>query len=557
MSLDLEFHRLAFERTLTENKAETVVEGTLTLPDGALEIGRGLILTASPHITEIEVKQNKVVFEGALDFQFLYAHYEERRVARSDAGYGDEDDERRDDEDDREVVVEETLERVAWEREAPFAYILELPGVEEDQEVQTSVKVLGTTFELRSDQMTLDVEVTLSLSGYVGEVQEARIAKVARRSEDVAIEYDAVRVKNRLGVGIGEARAAGSLDLAGRAVPDRMFELTAEPTVTEAVVEDGQVRVRGTVQYAAFYIGVEGAGPQYSEWNRGVGFEANVPVIGAVRGATALVEAQAGATRFQVFEEEGERSLEVQTPIRLSVTVEDAREVRLIADVSSDSREIAVRKETIRLYEAVGEGSVTESGHASLDLPEGYPGIERVLYGNAEAFVDDVHVLGDRVAVELHVDLELVYVGRSGRGGGLQVVRWPRAVSLDVEVPVEGAEPGLERRVSVQVDRVLFDLVNRESVDASVSVTATAALSRETETEIIVEAVEVPPIDPNPPTYTFAVVQSGDSVWKLAARYRSDAAAILAVNDWLDDVDAELPVGAKLCVPRKVPNSVA
>src|SRR5690606_1396089 len=166
---------------------------------------------------------------------------------------------------------------------------------------------------------------------------------------------------------------------------------------------------------------------------------------------------------------------------------------RLIAGLSSDVREIAVRKEPVRVHEAVGEGSVTENGKATLDLPEGYPGIERVLYGSAEAFVDDVHVLGDKVAVELHADVELVYVGRSGRGGGLQVVRWPRAIELDAEIPVDGAEPGLQRRVSAKVERVYVDLINRESVDVAVGLAVAAELFRETEAEVVVEAVEVPP----------------------------------------------------------------
>ena len=549
MSLDLSFHRLAFERTLTENKAETVVEGTLTLPNGAPEVGRGLILTATPRVSEVEVKEDRVVFEGTLDLQFLYAHYEERRQRRESADRDDEGEE-------LQPALAEALERVTWERELPFVYILELPGVSEGQNVRTDAHVRAVTFELRSDRATLDVEATIALSAWVAEVDEARIAKVARRAEDVEVETKSVRVRNWLGAGRGEAKAAGSLDLEGRAVPDRMLELVAEPAVTEVAVEDGAVSVKGTVHYSAFYVGADGAGPQYSEWHRGVTFEASVPVAGAVRGAAAKVEAAAGPTRFQVYVEEGERSLEVQTPIRLSVTVEDPREVRLVSGLSSKVREIAVRKETIRLREAVGEGSATENARASLDVPEGRPGIERILYGNAEAFVDDVHVLGDKVAAEIHVDLELVYVGRSGQGG-LEVVRWPRAAELDVEIPVDGAEPGLMRRVSVQVERVLFDLVNRESVDAAVTVKATAELFRDTEAEVVVEAVEVPPVDPNPPTYTFAVVQPGDSVWKLASRYRSDPAAIVAVNDWLESVDAELPVGAKLCVPRKVPESAS
>jgi len=554
MSLELGFHRLAFERTLAENKAETVVEGTLTLPKSAPEIGRGLILSASPRITEVEVKSGKVVFEGTIDYQFLYAHYEERTGRRSRAGRDEFPPP--DDEDDAEVVVEETLERAVWERETPFAYILDLPGVVEGQEVRTAAKALSAAFEVRSDQATLDVEVTVLLSASAAKVEEARLAKLALGREDVEATYETVRVRSRLGAGAAEAVAQGALDLLGRAAPERVIEISAEPAVTETSVEDGFVRVKGALHYSAFYVGAEDAGPQYNEWRRGAGFEAVVRVDGAVKGAAALVEAVPGPTRFQVVDEDGQRSLAVQTPVRIDVTVEDVHEARLVSGLASKAKEIAIRKETVVLREAVGEGAATQSGRASLDLPEGYPGIERILYGDAEAYVDDVHVLGDRVAVELHVDLQLVYVGRSGKGG-VQVVRWPKALTLDVEIPVDGAEPGLERRVAARVEQVLFDLASRESVDADVAVTVTAALFRDVEKEIVVEAVEVLPAEPDPPTYTFAVVQRGDTLWKLAAKYRSDPRAILSVNEWLEGEDTELPAGAKLCVPRRVPDPAA
>jgi len=201
--------------------------------------------------------------------------------------------------------------------------------------------------------------------------------------------------------------------------------------------------------------------------------------------------------------------------------------------------------------EAVGEAQKIEEALGTLDLPEGLPAIDRLLYGTATAEVDEVHVLGDKVAVELHVDAELVYAGRGPVEGAVHVAHWARAIELDFEVPVRGAEPGLERRVRAEVLDAAFDLINRESVELQVRLAVEVALHREVEVDAVAEAVEVPPPEANPPTYTFVVIRPQDTLWKLAARYRSHPEVIVAANSWLESEQSPLIPGRKLCIPRK------
>lgn len=550
MSLELAFERLAFRRIDAQNSAQSVVEGTITLPSGAPEIGRALKLEATPNLSEVEVKDGKVIFEGTLDFQLLYVRFEERPVLPDERGEDEEADEAYDRVQEPEVVVEEVLEKATWKREVPFAFLLDLPGVAEGDAVETRVQVEGCSLDLRSDQVTLDVDAVLDFSARKERIESVLVATAAR-TQAVEAETRSVRVRNLLGSATATVEAGGELSLAGRAAPQNLLRIEADSEVTEAFVDEGKVRVKGYVNYSAFYVAADGSGPQYSHWPRGVAFETEVAVDGARRGAVADVKVAPGAPDARVVGTDEGRELSLRTPLTLAVTVYDTREVPMVTALSSERTEVAVRKEHISLLESVGEGSVTERADTTLELPEGLPGIERILYGEATATVDDVHVLGDKVAVEFHVDVELVYLGRAGKEGGVHIARWPKAIGMDVEIPLEGAEPGLERSVIVSVEAIQFDLINRESVDAQVIVAASAAVSREVELEAVVEAVEVPPAEAAPPTYTFVVTQPGDTVWKLAARYRVRPDVIARANDWVAGVEGELPTGRKVCVPRK------
>lgn len=549
MSLDLVYERLALKRVTSENSSETVVEGTVTLPDRAREIGRALALRATPRPVKVDVKDGRVVFEGSFDLTLLYAHETERSLEPSSRdGYDDADD----DYGYAESAAEERLESISWRDELPFAYVLELPGVTEGEEVETAVKVASTSFDVRSDRVTLDVDIAVSFSARRAEYTQLVAAKGIRGAQGIEVERRTVRVATHLGEAHGAAEARGRLSLSGRTAPERVLEVRAVPVVAEASAGDGVVRVQGYLNYGILYAAAGGSRAQCGEWSRGAAFQLEIEAPSAVRGASCDVAVRPKATDCRVVEDEdGTRWLEVKTPLEVDVKLGETKEVAIVTGINAGEREIACRRETLRLFEVVGEAQKTEEASGSLDLPEGLPAIERLLLGAASADVDDVHVLGDKVAVDLHVDAELLYAARGPVEGAVHAARWPRALELDLEIPVRGAEPGLERRVAVEVLDASFELINRESVEARVLLAVEVAVSREVELDVVAEAVEVPPVEANPPTYTYVVVQPQDTIWKLAARYHSHPEIIVAANGWLESEDSPLVPGKKVCVPRK------
>lgn len=555
MGLELGYERLAFRRCEVENVAESVVEGSVTLPAGYPEVGRALRLRARPSVSHVEVDDERVVFTGVLDLCLLYVHFEEKHEGpRPQADLVDDHDDFH--EEEPESVVEEVLHHAEWVGEMPFTYILEMPGVRAGQDVESSVRVKESSFEVRGDQVSVDVDVVLEFQARACTLTTVDVPSNVQGGEDVETKKKSVRIKNELASATVEAVAEGELSLGADASPKHVLSLEAKPEALDVTVDDGLVRVRGAVNYTMLYLSPAGT-PHCKEWRRGLPFECEISLEGARRGARALVTVTAKESRYSHEDGEGGGRMDVMTPLNVEVNVVHVKEVGLITEMTSSEKEILTRHEQLSLHETVSEGSMVEVAEAPLALPDGHPGFERVLCGEARATVDDVHVLGDKVAVELHVDVEVLYVGRTEQGGGVYTVTWPAAFSLDVEVPAPGAEPGLERNVEVDVERVELDLINREEIDVKVHVRTEVELGRDMEVEVIVEAVEVPPAEAQPPTYTFVVIEPGETLWKLAARYRSNPDAIVAANDWLESTDASLSPGRKVCVPRKVTEPVA
>ncbi len=213
------------------------------------------------------------------------------------------------------------------------------------------------------------------------------------------------------------------------------------------------------------------------------------------------------------------------------------------------------RTATFGLEEWVGHGTADDRLRHMLELPPGHPPIDRIVTTEAHAVIEDVLVLGDKVIAEGYVDISALYIART-EGQPVHYVSWRRAVPIESEIGVEGAQPGMDAAVTARVGSVELDLLNRETVEADVRITVDADLSRPVEREAVVEAVAVPPIEENPPTLTFVVIQPGDTLWKLSHRYHSDVAQIVRANPWLEGAEDEpLPLGRKLCVPRRRPEA--
>src|SRR5690625_3990519 len=112
MSLQLKTRRLHIERIAGETRDETVAGGTLHLPERYPAIHRILQLTAHPVVNNVEPSEDRVLVEGMVRIELLYASQEQEE-------YGDEGE---------GMQPQEQLYRAEWEKDISYAHILEIHG---------------------------------------------------------------------------------------------------------------------------------------------------------------------------------------------------------------------------------------------------------------------------------------------------------------------------------------------------------------------------------------------------------------------------------------------
>lgn len=539
MSLKLRTKRLQVRRSAGEGRTQTVAEGGVTLPDGLPPIGRALEIKANPVVTQIEPSDDRVFVEGYVDLSLVYASFASVESA------GDSEDES---DEDAAQHVEESLHRADWERALTFTYLLDLPGATEESTVDVTAAARGTTYDVQSDDR-LEVDVVVELFGTLSETETAQIT-VRADGPSVEAESEEIRLRELLGDGAVQHPTMLTLALGGRSTPHTVLDVDVQATVADVSVRSGEVVVRGHLDCGVLYMGSEGAGAQFVEGLKAGAFEVAVPIAGATDSASAATDVKAKVKRFTLEEADAGSALVVDVDLAIRATAFRTDVLSCITHLTASDIEVAARNEPLSVYEAVGEGQARLEVDGVLEMTQGSPVIDRLLKATADLNVQDVHVLGDKVAVEGEVSVSVLYVGRGDEAGSVFAAEWPNAIPLDIEIPLPGAEPGLDRHVAVKVRRVDLDLINRETVEVRVQLVADAEVGRQRDVDTVVEAVAVPPVDPDPATFTFVVVQPGDTLWKLAQLYRTSVEAILETNDGLDP-NVALQAGSKVCIVRK------
>lgn len=555
MNVSLQQRVVRMARLIGTATQQAVTEATLDVPAGLPDVSRIVRVTAHPVVTGWEAHDGELVVQGAVDFTVIYAHEREElptgRDIEAERGY---------DAEIEEVPASlaafertEALYRHRWRRAAQFEIILDVPGAEPGVVADVQARPEEIDVQLHHTGRRLDVEAVVAVAARVRQLYDQTVTVWDGASDDEAqADVQAVAVRHEGGRRQAHLSVDGELPVAGDVPLARVVDVSAEVRA-RAGDENGQLVVQGSVDYRVLGIDENGQLTTLT-WNDQTPFRHafdlpgaradDVTVKAVVTGVDAAVR---GGVAVQVFAD-------------VQVEMEDAAVQRLpllVGLSGPEGLQVHTRTAVFGLEEWVGQGSTDQRLRETLELPAGHPPIDRILFADAVAVVDDVLVLGDKVVAEGYVTVAALYAART-EGQPVHYVTWRRAVPFEIEIDVPGAQPGMDADVTAYVTATELDLLNRETVEADVRVTVEALVSRPVEREAVVEAVAVPPPEENPPTFTFVVVQPGDTLWKLSHRYHADMDDIVRANPWLQGaVDGPLPPGRKLCVPRRRSQAVA
>ncbi|MFW5981641.1 MAG: DUF3794 and LysM peptidoglycan-binding domain-containing protein [Halanaerobiaceae bacterium] len=443
---------------------------------------------------------------------------------------------------------------------------VDIPGAEPDMNVFVDIKVRRISYQLIDDRT---IEVTVVIHKFV-KVTEYRQITVITDVTDVPAEdirEQLLKIEEVIGEDVETVVVTGTLpvpDTLDKPPIERILNASAEIREVEAEITEDGVIIDGAIFGGAMYVAELEEQPVHfieGEFN----FSESVDVAGAEPGMNVHTNLVIQRVSFNEVTVNGAATVELSVVVRLFVKVTEQKQVNVITDIISDA--IEVDRDLLRVEEVIGEDIYHESITRTLTIPDEKPQALRVLEPFARIIDFESMTEPGGVMIDAEIEAGAMYVGAVDGDEPQQPVHFVETpegepFNFDNFVDISGAEEGMNNYVELEVTRVSVQKVgvnnNQEPpvptrrLEFTIVVRKFAKVTEFRQLEIITDIVDVAPVadDECPPSYVVYVVQAGDSLYKIARRYRTSVDALIEANPGIDPHN--LQIGDKICVPSDI-----
>lgn len=517
MALGVDYKLLMVERAVGQNTGQIQLNNSFQLPHPALEISN---LIASVKQVKTKIIENKVLVEGKVHQQIYYV--------------------------DEQHLVRYTAE------EFDFDGFVDLPGAAPGMEVKVGVRIEHLDCDLiiaRGEKLSKIVEqsIVLELTARVIQPVQVRVAiGVEGLPGNCQLSKEKIKVDSVIGEGESEQQLENSFLLPKMAV--EICDLVADLRELNVKVIENKVIVQGEVYKKIYYLGLDSLIHHCLEKTS---FETFAEVPGAKPGMNGTAEVKIESIDHDFTIPSGENcynKIDQTIIIKTKVKVLQTVQLDVLTNVVGPGIDLDLQQFTVA--SVVGENAAQTQLKNSWVLPK--MAVE-IFDLKAEFKQIETEVIKDKVLIEGIIEKQIYYVGAD-----LIVHHHKEEVKFDYFVEVRGAVSGMKAIISPKIENIDFDLKIPEGYDVgnrieqTITLQILAKVTQEKQLNLITR-LELIFISPTvyldcPPSFSFYVVQKGDTLWKIAKRYGVSLETIISSNPQLENPDLIYP-GQKICVP--------
>jgi len=547
MGIELVWESFAVDKVMARATAQAEIRGTRDIPEVQPGVRGGAVsailrVMSRAVIDEIRVSDDVVEVDGRVEVEILYVGDSERTG---------------------EQFVRRKLDPL------PFAKRIETEGITIEVTPRVEAHVHSLDIATKSSRrIDLEAIVDLTVFGVVRERQEVAKGITGVSPESVSVVTEPLRVTDRIGSGTAICNVVANRSLPSGYPPilqgyAPVIAVTAIPRILDSSVQDDKVRVEGeldvTVVYQADPDYCDPAYPVYSVTFTGLGFSQTVGVPDAVPHNRAFASARVvSADALRVTGD----MFDISVALEIGVDVIDVKEIPAIVGVESLGEEIVdTERRQIRTFHTVSEERTEAMLTGSVQLPDGFPSFyggdePAILAKTADIRIDSCKPQDGRVVIEGTLDIDVVYACETSldeefeNRDQLPPVRAVRfeSIPFDYTIDMADSHAGMIGEAWGNVADLSVDpLPDHRRLEYSAVVNIGLRVLEVRQFAAVTDCDLVEPQERDPAVITYYVAQEGDSLWKIARRYKITVDSLVNENH-LESRD-ELKPGLRLRIP--------
>jgi hypothetical protein len=561
MAVTCQYDQLRYPVFLGDLKWQTLIEAGLQLPENLPKLGTiigGEFQTGPATAT---VHDDYIVVTGKIYPQILFLaelpekYSKRQRIEEFESGNSD--------------AEEKSLPQeygASWFGEAGISYEerIDIAGIQPGMNVLVEVKPIRGVFEKENASQisfkgTLQINVgshSLSMADFVSNISVEATRKLNLAKERLSIEELLSPKKVTIPIHSNLLLPAHKPGVA------RILKVTTLPVNINQELKQNRLFVRGLIDVNLIYVGSDDEGNPTdiftNEWDSqtgfGIPFETYLDLDEGDYGE--LLTLPRVATRNTFIDPRTPHELQCLMDLDLEVGISKIYQKELVVDAIPEEGEIIdCLKYPLNIEEYNGNESGEITLEQEIELPSSAEDIERILACMGTPVDVSVEAADGKALVEGVLHAQLVYISDGAADSSIQVIHFDNSnenrISIGGVIDFPTLQPGTLLRSDIRVESLRAEALDerRLKLVAVFKVIVTARVPRVV--FVMQDCASVTPIDESMrPSMLFYIVQTDDTLWKIARRYQTTMETVIRANSIA--TPDNLVVGQKLLIPRKI-----
>lgn len=516
MSIELKRESFRINEVLCHEKHSSETYTYIIVPDSKPDIKKVLLADANAVVREKYIQKDKITVSGVIYFKILYL--------------GDDE--------------EESVRSIYYD--TPFSQAVSVPGLNEDvlPNVLADVKSVICNIENSrklSVQTCINLDCSILNTNDIDFVTEVESDKVVPYKTETVEAFNAVVSQHDV-IEIGDTVSIG------QGMPEiyEILKTDAYLSGKDTKIVNNKLIVKGIITLSAIYLDVN---KNIQVLKQDVPFTEIVDVNGISDDLLSDISYKVDSLEVSVCEDnDGDRTiLDFDMAIGVDTASYESQQIEVISDLYSPEADVNIHTSKASICMLKGEDTFSLDIKDALALDIDAPEISNVYNVSAIPETDRIYASDGKLVLEGNVIVTAQYISANKDNPVCDVKKSvPFASKTNISVDEDGVEP----YVNIDIDDISYSESKSRQIDVKIDAVVSARAVKKKEVNIISKIdVDEDIEDYLMPSIVIYFVESGDTLWNIAKRYRTTVSDIADIND-IDEDDVLMP-NQKLLIPKR------
>ena len=513
MSIILEKEKIITNKAICKKYDRVRVECDIIVPDVNPDILRILDTSGYVSVTEKSIRAGKIYINGCVHITALYA------------------------------PEGETINKIkALNATAQFSHSFDAGDFDN---ARLSVDAEAESFDftiINSRKLNLKCFVGLNAELCVPSefeiISQCTDPEICMSCEEIRLCNTSVDCERKISVS-GQLELPSNLPAIGE-----ILKMTVFPQSTEFLMTDNKAVSKGDVRLCTVYTSKDDGSVKFIE--NTISFSENLDIEEAEEDMEGEIEYSVFDLYFEAKDDSDGEPRIIGVDLNLNAHIKGFKitDISILTDAYSTKDELKLSRSSSEFEEMTDNSTAQLTHKATIALSEHMPDILQICDISANASIDSITAENGELSVTGKLHTNILYISDDDTIPG---AAFSEETEFTHKIPTASADKSTICEGKIFTEHISYTMNNSRSIDIR-AVLGLSIRSFKTKTISPVSDIEISENDEKcckSPCITLYYIKSGDTLWKIAKKYKTTVENIMNCNNLKDD---KLEIGQQICI---------